>query len=236
MLEHGTGCININDCRIEGPPWKWGTQTDITGSGYGTKRPSNGDVHDKDVESDPNGRWPANLILDEKAGAELDRQSGELISGDNCIRRQEGFFMEHGGLGSNGDLQTTYGDSGGASRFFYCAKASQEDRDEGLEGMELKDGGTLAQDKWSQDNFGNSGTGRKRHNHHPTVKPTDLMQYLVRLVTPPGCTVLDPFMGSGSTGKGAVREGFKFIGIERDAEYIPIAIARINAPAQVELL
>jgi site-specific DNA-methyltransferase (adenine-specific) len=85
---------------------------------------------------------------------------------------------------------------GSAARFFYCAKASKRDRDEG--------------------------------NHHPTVKPTDLMRYLCRLVTPPDGLVLDPFMGSGSTGKAAVLEGFRFIGIEREAEYVAIAQARIN--------
>ncbi len=84
-----------------------------------------------------------------------------------------------------------------AARFFYCAKASKRDRDEG--------------------------------NHHPTVKPTDLMRYLCRLVTPPGGTVLDPFTGSGSTGKAAVLEGFRFIGIEQDADYIDIAARRIAA-------
>jgi site-specific DNA-methyltransferase (adenine-specific) len=93
-------------------------------------------------------------------------------------------------------------DSGSAARFFYCAKASKKDRDEGLQG------------------------GR---NIHATVKPTDLMRYLCRLVTPPGGTVLDPFMGSGSTGKAAIREGFNFIGIEREAEYLEIAKARIAA-------
>ena len=87
------------------------------------------------------------------------------------------------------------GDTGSAARFFYCAKASKADRDDG--------------------------------NTHPTVKPTDLMRYLCRLVTPPGAVVLDPFAGSGSTGRGAVLEGFQFIGIEREIEYVEIAWARV---------
>jgi hypothetical protein len=95
-------------------------------------------------------------------------------------------------------------DTGSAARFFYCAKASKRDRDEG--------------------------------NGHPTVKPTDLMRYLCRLVTPPDGVVLDPFMGSGSTGKAAVLEGFRFIGIEREAEYLEIARGRIQLPEQGSLL
>ena len=90
-----------------------------------------------------------------------------------------------------------YGDKGSAARFFYCAKASKKDRDDG--------------------------------NHHPTVKPTALMAYLCRLITPTGGTVLDPFMGSGSTGKAAIREGFDFVGCELDADYYAIATARIEA-------
>lgn len=114
-----------------------------------------------------------------------------------------------------------------ASRFNYCAKASKRDRDEGLEGFELH-----APDHGKGNTAGGlqvSNSKNPRANTHPTVKPTDLMRYLCRLVTPPGGTVLDPFMGSGSTGKAAMLEGFQFIGIERDAEYLEIARARINA-------
>jgi site-specific DNA-methyltransferase (adenine-specific) len=124
-----------------------------------------------------------------------------------------------------GTSWTSYADNGSAARFFYCAKASKQDRDEGL--------GDFPPRRYSHD-------GRKTpienayqrnnsiaRNHHPTVKPTDLMRYLCRLVTPPGGVILDPFMGSGSTGKAAVKEGFGFIGIEREPEYFEIACARI---------
>jgi site-specific DNA-methyltransferase (adenine-specific) len=126
-------------------------------------------------------------------------------------------------------------DAGGsAARFFYCAKASKRDRDEGCEGMEPRLAGVM---NMRSDNHAQA-TGNifaPKSNHHPTVKPTDLMRYLCRLVTPPGGVVLDPFMGSGSTGKGAVLEGFNFIGIEQNAEYIKIAKARIAfARTQVE--
>lgn len=116
---------------------------------------------------------------------------------------------------------------GDATRFFYCAKASKKDRDEGLEGLQERqyshDGRKTPIDNAYQRN------SNKARNHHPTVKPTKLMRYLCRLVTPPGGTVLDPFMGSGSTGKACVLEGFSFIGIELDEEYLKIAKARIEA-------
>jgi site-specific DNA-methyltransferase (adenine-specific) len=116
--------------------------------------------------------------------------------------------------------------TGSAARFFYCAKASKAERDAGCDGMEERRGGSLNMrtDGHSQANGMDTGP---RRNHHPTVKPTALMQYLCRLVTPSGGTVLDPFTGSGSTGRGAILEGFNFIGIEREAEYVEIARARI---------
>jgi site-specific DNA-methyltransferase (adenine-specific) len=114
-------------------------------------------------------------------------------------------------------------DAGGsAARFFYCAKASKRDRNEGCEELPLKVAGGM-----SGRRDGSMGSTTYNNNTHPTVKPTDLMRYLCRLVTPAGGTVLDPFMGSGSTGKAAVLEGFGFIGIEREAEYAAIAEARI---------
>jgi site-specific DNA-methyltransferase (adenine-specific) len=122
------------------------------------------------------------------------------------------------------------GDSGSAARFFYCAKASKKDRNEGLDGFAVKHSSGYGYDH----GLGNAGEGMFKdrnpikQNHHPTVKPTSLMQYLVRLVTPPNGIVLDPFLGSGSTGKAAMYEGFNFIGIELTPEYLPIAKARIE--------
>lgn len=117
-----------------------------------------------------------------------------------------------------------HADTGSAARFFYCTKTSRKDRNEGLDHGDQKAVRTNAtmrereQADWS----------KRNGNHHPTVKPTDLMAYLLRLVTPPGGTALDPFMGSGSTGKAAMREGFQFIGCELDPEYLAIAKARIE--------
>ena len=121
---------------------------------------------------------------------------------------------------------------GEPARFFYYAKASKKDRNEGLEGFaDVEQPKIYADDKWSKENMGNTPAVIREpvKNNHPTVKPTKLMQYLVRLVTPKGGTVLDPFMGSGSTGKAAKLEGFDFIGIELDPEYVKIAEARINS-------
>jgi site-specific DNA-methyltransferase (adenine-specific) len=117
------------------------------------------------------------------------------------------------------------GDSGSAARFFFCPKASKKDRDEGCEGLDHE---KQHAGQWTTGKR-RSKAATKRSNHHPTVKPTALMRYLCRLVTPPGGVVLDPFMGSGSTGKAAMLEGFRFIGIEREAEYVEIARARIGA-------
>jgi len=134
------------------------------------------------------------------------------------------------------------GDSGSAARFFYCAKASKKDRDEGCEGLEAIH--RINGNKWTDQDYRVANGERPpsaesgpRRNHHPTVKPTALMRYLCRLVTPPGGVVLDPFMGSGSTGKAAMLEGFQFIGIERDAEYFEIATNRIAVatPRQLEM-
>jgi DNA modification methylase len=114
------------------------------------------------------------------------------------------------------------------SKFFYCSKTSKRDRNEGLDGFEAKrDHDGRAEGKVGGDNPRNR-TNAEKLNHHPTVKPTSLMQYLVRMVTPAGGTVLDPFMGSGSTGKACVYEGFNFIGIDQSAEYVEIARARID--------
>ena len=124
-----------------------------------------------------------------------------------------------------------------ASRFNYCAKASKSDRDEGLEGFAKTSGGFVSNTSGQHMTRRDDGYQvAPRANTHPTVKPTELMRYLCRLVTPPGGVVLDPFMGSGSTGKAALLEGFKFVGIERDPAYFEIANARIKGDDQMSLL
>ena len=152
------------------------------------------------------GRWPANVLLDPEAAAMLDEQSGESKS-VNAPRRNGDFKSPAKGA-ERAHITHGHTDSGGASRFFYTAKTSSAERS-GSDGA--------------------GGTATK--NDHPTVKPVDLMAYLVKLVTPPEGTVLDPFMGSGSTGIAALRLGFEFIGIEREEGYLKIAEARIREDA-----
>lgn len=132
------------------------------------------------------------------------------------------------------------GDTGGASRFFYVAKASRRDRNEGLDNIEGKQIGAKGNGLARTcavcgasimnpcDCPDRTFVNPTRQNFHPTVKPTDLMRYLIKLVTPPGGTVLDPFTGSGSTGKAAILEGFTFIGCELTEDYIPIIEGRLK--------
>ena len=126
-------------------------------------------------------------------------------------------------------------DKGGASRFFYTAKASRAERNKGLSGLPERTPHPDEPNGRAWDIPGSHSTPRA--NHHPTVKPVDLMQWLVRLITPPGGTVLDPFMGSGSTGIAADREGFSFIGIEQNEVYAEIARLRLigDAPLFTEV-
>jgi site-specific DNA-methyltransferase (adenine-specific) len=174
------------------------------------------------------GRWPANIILDPYTAELLDQQSGD--SSSKAANKGLRYSGNHGGLaGQNKEYKEGtdgirgFSDSGGASRFFYVAKASKRDRNEGLEELEAKYG---ARDNGFSDKI--SDTNAPRQNFHPTVKPTSLMEYLIKLVTPPNGTVLDPFTGSGSTGKAAILQGFDFIGIEMTEEYLPIIEGRLK--------
>jgi site-specific DNA-methyltransferase (adenine-specific) len=194
VLEHGTGALNVDGCRVG---------TDVVGWGGGAAGGNTWNTENcglaKSGQARPvAGRWPANLIhdgSDEVAGLFPDANSARIGNPNNPHRGINHTATSYG----QGDGKTThdYRDSGSAARFFYCAKASKKERGEG--------------------------------NNHPTVKPIALMAYLCRLVTPPGGIVLDPFMGSGSTGIAALQEGFDFIGIEREAEYVGIAESRIEA-------
>jgi site-specific DNA-methyltransferase (adenine-specific) len=219
VLQWGTGGVNVDGCRV-------GTEV-ITTQG-GDKFPKLYGKYQTAKESQHTGRFPANLIhdgSDEVVG--MFPESNGMARG--TLRRGATTGVSIGGKGRYGsvepqDAEAGYGDSGSAARFFYCAKASKRDRDEGCEGMEAKARPTMGSGIGGQPDQ----TIANNRNHHPTVKPTDLMRYLCRLVTPPEGTVLDPFMGSGSTGKAAVLEGFNFIGIEREPEYLEIAQARIT--------
>ncbi len=225
VLAHGTGALNIDGCRIPSEP-----MPPNTGAG-GLPRRREDEQRGPGAVSQPHagGRWPANLIHDgspEVVALFPHTKSGVMKGGTIRAAQDAPGSVCYGTYGGTATSEDTFGDEGSAARFFYCAKATRRDRNEGCEHMERK---PLHWSSGSQNpgSFQADGTDKTSQNNHPTVKPTDLMAYLVRLVTPPGGKVLDPFTGSGSTGKAAVREGFEFVGIEREAPYLAIAEARI---------
>jgi DNA modification methylase len=235
VAAHGTGALNIDGCRIAGPPSQGGerrgTYLGIMNDDGWQPKPG---VIDRSMAS---GRWPANVVLDEDAAALLDAQSGD-VGAASPVRGTEPSAASTGMItGTRARVSGPFhADTGGASRFFYCAKASRAEREAGLDGMPMRRLDRETYDPAYRD--AHSGEGRKSEtrNHHPTVKPVALMRWLVRLVTPPGGLVLDPFAGSGSTGVAAMREGFPFLGIEREVAYVEIARRRIaDAMAQPAL-
>ena len=238
VLEHGTGALNIDGCRVG---WPDGKVPEIGTPGWGgpakklTAVPGQEGATVERSEPNTAGRWPANLIHD---------GSDEVRATFPQAKGQQGDLTGHAksrGNGIYGDMAPAHDalarieSDTSAARFFYCAKASKADREEGLDGapdrvlaMSNQAKAELARGNMHEGESG-MNTAKVRKNHHPTVKPTDLMAYLCRLVTPPGGVVLDPFMGSGSTGKAALREGFGFIGCEMSPEYMALASARIEA-------
>ena len=227
VLVHGTGALNIDACRVT----PTGEGRDRSDEDSQEKRYANSGSTKFSAKpgvrgGDPLGRWPANLVHD---GSDLVRasfpdsagQQGDLKSHAKCRQSPNGIF---GGMRPALDHSARVEADKSAARFFYCAKASRADRNDGLAAGEqpaVAAGATMRERE-------NADWPKRNGNHHPTVKPTDLMAYLLRLVTPPGGTALDPFMGSGSTGKAAMREGFEFIGCELDPEYLAIAKVRIE--------
>lgn len=185
VLVHGTGALNIDGCRVEGPggvKWEkprggiWKTDSEATAK----------------LVQNEQGRWPANLIHD--GSDEVVTLFPDAKGQQGAAARKQGNV--YGAVNAGQISVEPRNDTGSAARFFYCAKASKSDRG--------------------------------ADNNHPTVKPNDLMAYLCRLVTPRGGVVLDPFMGSGSTGKAAMHEGLRFVGIDMTADYVEIARARIE--------
>lgn len=210
VLASGTGAINVDGCRIptsdnlNGVAYSGGSRPraamglDGRAGGTGSMLEAGGGRLDPSKFTQPIGRWPANVVLDEEAGAMLDAQSGNLAGRGNkgpskrVCRPDHVFGMDHSDGDCGGHL--TYDSGGGASRFFYCAKASVSER--------VADG-------------------------HETVKPLSLMRWLVRLVTPPGGLVVDPFGGSGTTALACLAEGMSCIVMEREAKYVGVIRERL---------
>lgn len=183
------------------------------------------------------GRWPANVLFDNDAAFELDAQTADLRVG-GALKGGEGrerSVVSPLDLGPRG-VWVPYGDSGGASRFFYVAKPGRKERDFGCEELPMMTAGEVVNrvEGSAGMNSPRAGAGRTSgaRNFHPTVKPVELMRYLVKLITPKGGLVLDPFVGSGSTGMAALLEGFDFVGIDQEEKYLNIAHARITAVEQ----
>jgi site-specific DNA-methyltransferase (adenine-specific) len=242
VLEWGVGGLNIDGTRI-------GTENIERGR---AGRNTNGkDIFESGLSNQgfepARGRWPSNVMLDEYTAGLVDQQSGD-VKGKVGVKQlnQMQFTVAGDQTGKKYASQAGLGDSGGASRFFYVAKASKRDRNEGLDelvgqssagkGNGLgrvceKCGASILKPCSCEDRtFVNPAV----KNFHPTVKPTELMRNLIRLVTPLGGVVLDPFTGSGSTGKAAILEGMQFIGCELTPEYLPIIEGRINYAVSVK--
>lgn len=257
VLQYGTGALNIDGCRVPhcGETLNGGR---ISTKSEGWDRPWKHDAEavaaalargeESVALAESLGRWPANLCHDgsEEVLAAFPDAPGQMADAStNSEQRktQNTYGVMRRGRGdeasAESDNEGSVGfkmkpgmrrlDAGSAARFFYCAKASRADRNEGCEDLDQRPGGMVSNTSGQHITRRDGGYEPKpQGNHHPTVKPTDLMAYLCRLVTPPNGVVLDPFMGSGSTGKACMREGFQFIGIERESDFLNIARARIE--------
>jgi site-specific DNA-methyltransferase (adenine-specific) len=195
VQQHGTGALNIDACRIGETVETWPKSRSYPFGGpvtYGSKN-----APTEATQAAPAGRWPPNVALDESQAAALDEQSGVRKSGAWDGQRNGTKFDDLYGEFAGARETPREASQGGASRFFYCAKAPKSERPK-IDGVS-----------------------------HPTVKPLSLMRWLVRLVTPPGGTVLDPFAGSGTTGEAAILEGFRVTLIEREREYVPLIMVRL---------
>jgi site-specific DNA-methyltransferase (adenine-specific) len=231
----GVGAVNIDGCRVpfagEANEAESKTKNQHADFGSGPMTNKVFGKFDKDRENyDPTGRFPANVVHDgsDEVLAGFPDSNG---SGPPRLLRRSAKSDDSGwGMNTVGPDEVVLPDAGkgSAARFFYCAKASRSDRNDGLAEFAKKPLLWSAGTK-NPGSFQSEGTEKAAQNPHPTVKPTDLMRYLCRLITPPGGHVLDPYLGSGSTGRGAVMEGFDFTGIELTEEYVPIARARIAA-------
>lgn len=250
ITKTGAGALNVDAGRIPGEAWAFGTRTDIRGGGYGTRRPADGDVLERNVKGGENGRWPANLAMDEVGAAVLDQQSG--ISGPSG--KASGPTL--GKLGTQGRYGTAtgenmgepafYGDEGSASRYYlntdwtpelaesdpvlYAAKAGTSERNAGLDGFRLQAAAKLDGGEFVNPQRGTVSTETLLRNPHPTVKPIRLTRWLASLLLPPAGyqrRILIPFCGSGSEAIGALLAGWdEVVGIELESEYAEIARAR----------
>ncbi len=251
VLKWGVGAVNVDECRIglnnNDHKGKGGGGVHEHWVGKDMENRIYGKIRRTDVDH-TKGRFPANIILDEEAGRMLDEQSGNL---PNNFRKNKGVGKDNCAYFGNAKSERDdipYNDNGGASRFFYCAKASRGERNAGLDDLLISG----ERQRGRQEKFSatmGKGIGKREHNpdesrawvknNHPTVKPIKLFEYLIKLVTREGQIVLDPFIGSGTTAIAAHNTGRKCVGIEKEDEYLEIATRRIdhweNKPKQNSL-
>jgi DNA modification methylase len=227
VMERGTGALNLDACAV---------------GGDGTRQEP-----EAYTKVNPSGRWPANVVMDEAAGAILDAQAGVSKDGVAVKRNGRGGRFCHSQedkLGAPVPDQG-YGGSGGPSRFYYCPKPCKAEKEAGLAAFDPATAAELtgrkegsaglvmqhADGREKANPYAGTSGSQPRKNTHPTVKPIEVLRYFARLITPPGGTVLDPFSGSGSCGIAAGLEGFNYIGVELDPEgkgFPDIARARIE--------
>ena len=244
VIEYGVGGINIDECRVESNGEKLTRDLYDNPSWKNCSKAGQGSINDI---ADRLGRFPANTILtydetdfEEVCGGFPYTKSTGGSGEKSKVNAFANIYGDGLRLGKGGSNLGGLGDSGSASRYFYCAKASKKDRDEGLDEFEDKKFYSTLNTKNGSGERLDGGNTPIRKNTHPTVKPTELMQYLVRLVSPNGATILDCFNGSGSTGKAVMYENYeknknyKYIGIELTEEYLPISKARIEYVCNLE--
>jgi site-specific DNA-methyltransferase (adenine-specific) len=226
VLRFGVGGLNIDGCRVG---------DDVVATQH-TTRPAGDALVGRGAKaigviSQHIGRWPANLIHD--GSDEVLELFPETAGGARPAKANKPTGQHYeGGWGTIAEGERINFPAGSAARFFYCAKASKKDRNEGLDHLTPQRESDRTSDNLPGGDNPRNRTNTPRLNHHPTVKPTELMRYLCRLITPPNGVILDPFTGSGSTGKAAILEHFQFIGIEQDPDYITIAQTRIQHAEQ----
>lgn len=225
LATHGVGALNIQACRVF-------TEEALTGgNGMLLSHQRDNTVPTPGYTQQPEGRWPANIIHD---GSDV------VVSAFPGVKGQQGAVADaqrsqgvvYGSTSDTGKDCQPRGDAGSAARFFYCAKVTPKERDEGMErflAVSASDmtGGRKEGSVGLNDPRAGAGRTNGAKNNHPTIKPIALMKYLCRLITPPGGTVLDPWTGSGSTGRAAIEEGFNFVGIDCDPDFVVIASARL---------
>ena len=238
VLKWGTGGINIDECRIShNEPYKETNRKDTSGyKEFAKNCGSSSGLNPTNIAS-PSllGRFPANIILDEEAGEMLDKQTGNIGCSSDREKYKGRNYGESMFLGDKPLFNSpTYTDKGGASRFFYVAKASKSERNNGCEELEDKRGGSMEANITNTMQLGGASLkGEPKEiqltkNNHPTVKPIKLMEYLIKLVSKENAVILDPFLGSGTTAIACLKLNRKFIGIEKEEEYVKIAQARIK--------